>query len=190
MADDRSAADTLLHPVRLRIVQALVGRQLTTRQLQDELRDVAQASLYRHVARLVDAGLLHVTDERLVRGGIERTYAVIESAVELGPAAFASATPEDHLRYFASFVGAPLTSFERYLRSVGPDRRPDRLRYEQIPLWLTDDELIEATARWTEILEPLRGHQPDGVRRRTLVSLTQFPEVATDLADGRGSAAT
>jgi DNA-binding transcriptional ArsR family regulator len=190
MADDRLAADTLLHPVRLRIVQALVGRQLTTRQLQDELSDVAQASLYRHVARLVDAGLLHVTDERLVRGGIERTYAVIESAVELGPAAFASATPEDHLRYFATFVGALLTSFERYLWSVGPDRRPDRLLYEQIPLWLTDDELIEATARWTEILEPLRAHQPDGVRRRTLVSLTLFPEVATDLADGRGSAAT
>lgn len=180
MADDRSVADTLLHPVRLRIVQALVGRQLTTQQLKDELSDVPQASLYRHVARLVDAGLLHVTDERLVRGGIERTYAVIESAVELGPAAFASATPQDHLRYFATFVGALLTSFERYLRSVGPERGLESVLYEQIPLWLTADELVEASARWTEILEPLRANQPHHGRHRTLLSLTLFPDATAN----------
>jgi DNA-binding transcriptional ArsR family regulator len=190
MPDDRSVADTLLHPVRLRIVQALVGRELTTQQLKDELTDVAQASLYRHVARLVDAGLLRVTDERLVRGGIERTYAVVESAVELGPAAFASASPEDHLRYFATFLGSLLTSFERYLRSVGPDRGLDNVLYEQIPFWLTDDELVEAAARWTEILEPLRANQPDGRRRRTLLSLTLFPDVAADADDSRGSPVT
>ena len=185
MAEGRSVADTLLHPVRLRIVQALLGRQLTTQQLKGALSDVAQASLYRHVARLVDAGLLRVTDERLVRGGIERTYAVVESAVELGPAAFASATPDDHLRYFATFVGALLASFERYLRSVGPGRGLESVLYEQIPLWLTDDELVEAAARWTEILEPLRANQPHGGRRRTLLSLTLFPDVA--LADTRRS---
>jgi len=183
MADDRSVADTLLHPVRLRVVQALVGRQLTTQQLKDELSDVAQASLYRHVARLVDAGLLYVTDERLVRGGVERTYAVVESAVELGPDAFASATPDDHLRYFATFVGALLTGFERYLRSVGPDPGLDGVAYEQIPLWLTDDELVEASARWTEILESLRANQSNGGRRRMLLSLTLFPDVANTPAD-------
>jgi DNA-binding transcriptional ArsR family regulator len=182
VADDRSVADTLLHPVRLRIVQALVGRELTTQQLKDELSDVAQASLYRHVARLVDAGLLHVTDERVARGGIERTYTVVESAVELGPAAFASATSQDHLRYFATFLGALLTGFERYLRSVGTDHGPERVLYEQIPLWLTDDELVEATARWTELLEPLRANQPDSRRRRTLLSLTLFPDVEVERA--------
>ena len=144
---DRRVADTLLHPVRLRVVQALVGRRLTTQQLKDVLSDVPQASLYRHVARLVDAGILHVTDERAVRGGIERTYAVVESAVELGPGAFASATTDDHVRYFATFVGSLITGFERYLRAVGSEHgsnhTPDRVLYEQIPLWLTDDELTD-----------------------------------------------
>ncbi|HWM21890.1 MAG TPA: helix-turn-helix domain-containing protein [Ilumatobacteraceae bacterium] len=178
MADERHVADTLLHPVRLRIVQALVGRQLTTQQLKDVLSDVPQASLYRHVARLVDAGLVHVTDERVVRGGVERTYAVVESAVELGPDDVASATAEDHLRYFATFVGSLITGFERYLRSIETGRGPDGVLYEQIPLWLSDDELAEAATRWTELLEPLRAHEPGGERRRRLLSLTLFPDAS------------
>ncbi len=181
---DSDLADTLLHPVRLRIVQVLVGRQLTTQQLKEELSDVPQASLYRHVARLLDVGLLHVTEERAVRGGIERTYAVIESNVELGPAAFESATADDHLRYFATFVGSLVSGFERYLRSVESDRGPERVLYEQIPLWLTDDELADAAARWTELLEPLRANQPSDERRRTLLSLTLFPDASAGPSAG------
>ena len=146
------------------------------------LSDVPQASLYRHVSRLVDAGILRVTDERAVRGGIERTYAVVESAVELGPAAFASATTDDHVRYFATFLGSLLAGFERHPRAAGcehsSERGLDRMLYEQIPLWLTDDELTEAAARWTELIAPLRANQPDGERRRMLLSLTLFPDAS------------
>ena len=45
-------------PAGLRIVQAFLGdRALTTSALAAELADVPAASLYRHVARLVDAGV-------------------------------------------------------------------------------------------------------------------------------------
>ena len=181
MADGPSVAETLLHPVRLRIAQALVGRELTTQQLKDELSDVPQASLYRHVSRLVDAGLVRVTDERPVRGGIERSYAVIESAVALGPAAFASATHDDHLRYFPTLVGSLLPALERYLRSGEPGLGHDTVRYQQLPLWLTDDELRDLSTRLTDLLEPLRANQPDGERRRTLLSMTLIPDANATL---------
>jgi hypothetical protein len=43
----------------LRILQAFLGdRALTTTELRTELPDVPAASLYRHVARLVDGGVL------------------------------------------------------------------------------------------------------------------------------------
>jgi hypothetical protein len=68
-------ADVLLHPVRLRLIQAFLGdRALTTADLRDELPDVPPASLYRHIARLVDAAVLSVVSERRVRGALERTY--------------------------------------------------------------------------------------------------------------------
>jgi Helix-turn-helix domain len=68
-----TSADLLLHPVRLRIVQAFLGdRALTTTALREELADIPPTSLYRHVARLVAAGVLMVVAERRVRGAVER----------------------------------------------------------------------------------------------------------------------
>ena len=56
-----ASADLLLHPVRLRIVQAFLGdRALTTAELGTELPDVPPASLYRHVGVLVEGGVLAV----------------------------------------------------------------------------------------------------------------------------------
>nr|WP_221375006.1 helix-turn-helix domain-containing protein [Actinoplanes polyasparticus] len=123
--DGAGIAETVLHPIRLRIVHALIGRELTARRLSAELSDVPQASLYRHVARLVDAGVLRVTREEQVRGGTQRTYATVESAVTLGPEAFDAATPADHQRYFAAFAGALVAGFDRYLRSTGASPAPN-----------------------------------------------------------------
>ena len=79
-----ASADLLLHPVRLRIVEAfLVDRALTTSQLRAELPEVPAGSLYRHVARLVAGGVLSVVSERRVRGALERTYVLRTSAARL-----------------------------------------------------------------------------------------------------------
>ena len=67
-----ATADLLLHPVRLRIVQAFLGdRALTTSDLAAELADVPAASLYRLVARLVDDGALSERDRDEIRRLLE-----------------------------------------------------------------------------------------------------------------------
>jgi DNA-binding transcriptional ArsR family regulator len=172
-------ADAIIHPVRLRIVQALDGRELTTRQLQASLGDVPQASLYRHVALLVEHGLVRVTGERAVRGGTERTYTAVASAVRLGPEAFADAGPDDHRRWFATFVGSLLAAFERLVDTGGLDRRSP-LRYEQNALWLTDAEALALATTLSEAIEPLRRHEPGHGRRRLLLSTTLFADVDQD----------
>src|SRR6185436_8294397 len=69
------AVDLLLHPARLRVLQAFLGdRTLTVADLRAELPDVPAASLYRHVGVLADAGVLTVVGERKVRGAAERSY--------------------------------------------------------------------------------------------------------------------
>ena len=90
-----ASADLLLHPVRLRIVKAFLGdRALTTRQLAAELPDVPAASVYRHVGRLAEAGVLHVVSERRVRGITERTYMLRLYAAQIQPGEIAAIEPE------------------------------------------------------------------------------------------------
>ena len=60
----------------MRVVLALGSGDLTTKQIHALLPDVPQASLYRAVSRLVDAGILDIVDSRRRGGAYERIYRV------------------------------------------------------------------------------------------------------------------
>ncbi len=60
-----SKAEVILHPTRLRLIQAFgAGRRLTAQQLAALVPDIPHASLYRHLHLLTHAGILAVVAER------------------------------------------------------------------------------------------------------------------------------
>jgi hypothetical protein len=73
----QTKSDLLLHPVRMRLVTELAGRQMTPGQLAAALPDVPQATLYRQINRLLEGGVFEVVAEQVVNGATERTYAVV-----------------------------------------------------------------------------------------------------------------
>lgn len=165
MRINEPVAEAVLHPVRLRIVHALMDRELTARQLHSELSDIPQASLYRHVGRLVDAGVVRVTREEQVRGGTRRTYTAAEP--KLGPQDFAAASSEDHQRYFAAFAGALLAGFERYLEQPSAEPTRDGVAYRQVPIWVTPAEARRLAAAVDELVQPLRERRGSRRQRAT-----------------------
>lgn len=168
--------DLLLHPIRLRIVQALVGTPMTPLQLKDRLGDVPQATLYRHIKQLADGGLLEIVDERPARGGVERTYGVSADSVALGDAELQSATTDDHFRYFATFVGTLLSDFATYLDSGEPALARDRVGYRQVPLWLTDEEFDALVACMATAVEQHVDNVEAPGRRRRLLTTIVMPD--------------
>ena len=173
-------AELLLHPVRLRIVQAIVGRRMTATEVKRVLGDVAQATLYRHLKQLHDGGLLEIVDERQVRGGLERTYRVVTEAVSLGADDLVDADAGDHFRYFATFVGALLTDYASYLEAGPIDLAADRVGFRQLPLWMTDEEVDELVDELSTALQRRMENPPGGGRRRRLFSSIVMPDDRLD----------
>lgn len=174
-----TSADLLLHPVRLRIVLALASeRRMTTAAMAERLPDVAHATLYRHVAVLAEAGVLEVVDERQVRGGVERTYAVVTEAAQVGPEDAAAASPEELLRGFAVFAGSLVDAFARY--ATDPRAKPgkDLVSYRQAALWVDEDERARLVAGLRSLLDPLLENGPGEGRERVLMSTILIPEPA------------
>jgi DNA-binding transcriptional ArsR family regulator len=168
-----TSAELLLHPVRLRIIEAFLGdRKLTTADLRAELPDVPPASLYRHLARLIDAGVLDVVSERKVRGTIERTY-VKPSRLNVSRNDLARLSHEELRRMFLSYVATLLTDIDRYLDRDDADLHPGGATLRIAALWLTDEELRELAAGFGKLLEPYlhRPATPDRTRRilRTII---------------------
>lgn len=169
-------ADLLLHPVRMRVVQALLGgRELTTAALREELPDVPPATLYRQIATLLEGGALEVVDERKVRGTFERTYRVKQENLVMGAEEAATLTPEQHNEAFVAFMTGRLSDFERYLSAGEPDLLRDRVGYRVAAMYLTDEETDEFLAGFAELVRPLLENEPGPGRRRRMFSTILMP---------------
>ena len=174
-------ADLLLHPIRLRIIQAFLGdRALTTSQLAAELPDVPPGSLYRHVGLLVSAGVLGIAAEHRVRGAVERTYILRVAAAQ----ADAAMTTEEHRRAFMAFVAGLLGDFDRYLALGEPDPARDGVGYRMGALWLSDAELAEFLHDLAPVVQPRMANAPGPGRRRRIVAGVLMP--TTPAEKGRG----
>lgn len=171
-----ASADLLLHPVRLRIVEAFLGdRALTTSELRDELPEVPAASLYRHVARLVAGGVLQVVAERRIRGAVERTYVLRTAAARVGPAEAARMTRDEHRQAFLAFVAGLIGDFDRYLAREAIDLVRDGVSYNLAALWLDDAELVQLAREIYAVLEPRIVNQPQPGRTRRLLATVLLP---------------
>ncbi|WP_432995860.1 helix-turn-helix domain-containing protein [Dactylosporangium sp. CA-233914] len=164
-----------LHPVRIRILRAVAGARLTTHDLVTRLPDIPHATLYRHLATLVKSGLIEVVEERKVRGAVERVYALPADGAPLDAAALASATLDDHARYFTAFVSSLLSEFSRYLSRERIDFTADGVGYHQLVLHLTDAELAALAADLNQVIGPLLNNQPGDGRVPRLLATILMP---------------
>lgn len=163
-------ADVVLHPVRLRIIQQFGGRQLTTAELRDALQDVTQATLYRHVATLVDANILTVVRERRVRGAIERTLALGERMAHVDRSELRAMDDAQLRSAFLAFLGEVGAGFDRFLAHPDSALR-DFLGFGQSPLYVADGDLATIQSGLTDLLAPYRSADRDGVRRVDLATI-------------------
>ncbi len=172
----RATADILLHPIRLRIVLAFGSEQLTTAELATRLPDIPHATLYRQVATLADGGLLEIVTERRVRGGVERTYALVTDAASLRAADVASLSHDELLEGFVVFAGSMIEAFGRYLDHPSADPATDPVSYRQAALWLDDDERRQLIERLREAVGPYLANEPRRGRQRLLLDTVLIPD--------------
>ena len=171
-----TAIELLLHPARMRIVNALSGElTLTTAQLCARLRDLSQATVYRHVALLAAGGILEVAKEEPVRGTVERWYRLRRDRAVIGAEAAESMTVEDHRRGFTATMAALLAEFNAYLERGQVDPYADSVSYRHLTLWLSEEELARLIGTVRAELLSLRNNRPSASRVPYLVSTILFP---------------
>ena len=180
----------VLHPVRLRILQAMAGRELTTAQLRERLPDVTPATLYRHVATLLDADVLTVVSERKIRGAVERTMAIGPRDAHVGIDEAEHLDPDRARQAFAAFIGAITGQVDDHLASAVPDLW-SRFGFGATVLHIDDadrDALQnEIGALIARHLEPVDGKDPVTFATVLVPNLPAAPNDDPASADGPSS---
>ena len=173
----RPRVEGLLHPVRFRIVQALVKRTLTAQQLATLIPEVSQVTIYRHLQILVEADIVQVVAEQRVRGAVERSYGISNpQSTNLSKTDVQTLDRDDLRKIFNGLIGGLLADFERYLDQPNIDLVSDGATYIQEIVYLSDEEMQEFLAQWRAQLEALNRNVPAPGRRRRSLSYVFLPD--------------
>lgn len=176
--------ELLLHPLRLRIVTTISNNQMTAQQLAQALPDVAQATLYRHIGTLHSGGVLQIIEERAVRGTVEKVYALANPQdLFLTAEDLATATKDDHARYFSVFLMSIMGDFMRYLNDADehPNFAQDGIGYHTLALYMADEDMQAFGVELQTLLQKYAMPQPDKDHR--LFSFVVMPAAKATTPD-------
>lgn len=175
---NKAKEDLLLHPVRMRIMQAVGLRQVTAQQLAREMPDIPQASLYRNINTLATAGILTVVQERRVHNTLEKTYALAHGGTFLTPEDLKNGRPEEYIRIFTRYLGQLLGYYTRYIQRGAVDFVRDTVGFEMLPVHLSEAEAKELAEGLGALLLPYLKNEPSPERRRHILGLMFLPDAA------------
>ncbi|MEV8032875.1 helix-turn-helix domain-containing protein [Streptomyces sp. NPDC086182] len=185
------AFELLAHPVRLRVVHAMRGgRELTTADLCDRIRDVSKATVYRHVDLLAAGGVLEVALERRVRGAVERRYRLRRDRAGINTDTANSLSLDDHRSAFAAALAVLTAEFTAYLDRDTADPVADLVGYRQHAVWLSPGELHGMIDGLREAIAPHLANEPSPDRTQYLISPILFPVEAPPTETGTDNTAT
>ncbi len=163
--------DLILHPVRMKVLHTLSsGRRRTVQQIAEKLPEVPQATLYRHLKKLLDGKIIEVVEENQVRGTIEKVYALPKNNEVLSREEVLKAGPDEHLDYFIKFMANVLMDFEAYIRQPNYDFQKDMVSFRTASLYASDEEYSEFISKYVELITPLLQNEETADRKKRIVT--------------------
>jgi DNA-binding transcriptional ArsR family regulator len=158
------AIRALGHPVAYRVLAAIgmYGPQ-TTSSLGDQLADVPASSLYRHLARLREVGVLRVASERQTRGAVERTYALASTGSAAFGASDVAAVPVPELRKaLRNFIATMAADLVAFVESRAFARNRLRVSAALRICTLTDEEYLKTARALNAVIVRAKARSPGG----------------------------
>ena len=145
----------LANPAKLALLlQVLSEGETTAKALAEKNRGIPQATLYRHLKKLVSDGILKVVEERQVRNVTEKIYAM---AIDFNADLYKAIKENGGEAYFAMFqqfaIGL-LKEFGAYCSRDDIDILSDGSGFRIAPIHATLDELVELSVDINKLIEP------------------------------------
>ncbi|WBW96701.1 helix-turn-helix domain-containing protein [Oceanirhabdus sp. W0125-5] len=175
---DSQLLNCILHPIRMRIVQSLMkNRSMTVQQIAKELPDVPQATLYRHLNKLLKVSAITVIKENRVRGAVEKVYAIDPNPYKTVKKDFDLEEKNQCLNLFYNFLMILLGDFERYIHTENPDLEKDGVTFKSVAMYLSDEEYNEFMGDLIKAFDKVRDNGTSPERKLRKITTITMPTI-------------
>ena len=173
--------DCITNPVKCKLLLEIYSKGKTTaKHLADIYNDIPQATLYRHIKKMLSDGILQVVEETQVRGTVEKTYALaydinsnMENMVEEN-------SGELYMQYFMRYIFGFVKQFQEYCHSPNINIKKDMTGFSLSPLYLSDDELTSLVTSISQIIDTVKNNEPNSERKLRTIGVIVSPAENTD----------
>lgn len=169
------------HPARMRIFQALNSVELSINQLGEYLPDIPKPSLYRHIHKMLEAGVIQVAGVRHVNGIEERFFTACEGRIDPeevykpgGMENFAH-----HVQLYGSSVAQDLAQYT--LLQGKPDL--DNIIARDHVFYASEQEFLQVRQTIYELLSSLERNPPAEGRIKRRIFVMGHPLLAALAAE-------
>lgn len=172
---NKNLMDCLQNPIKCKILLSVRAEgQTTAKQLAEANKTIPQATLYRHLGKMTNDGILKVVQENRIRGVVEKVYALAEE-LAVKPTVLAQLSGEAYMSLFTEYVMNIMGEFSAYTSGEGIDIANDGSGFSVIPIYATKEELQEIGSKIVAALTPFMQNEPSPERRYHTVSLIVTP---------------
>lgn len=172
---NRHIVDCLSDPYRCQLfVEILRGNCSKASELHTRFPNIPRATMYRHLKRLTEDGLIEVVDEVKKRGTVERTYAPVRKIFADMESALQSNPSEMYFTMFMQFVLSFIQQFREYCDDPNADLARE-CGFSMGPVLATNEEINGALREIADIIRRLGENKPAEGRKFHTVGLILSP---------------
>ena len=163
-------AELVMNSVRQRILQyILLNKSATVNDLSAALSDVPKPSIYRHVRILFENGVIVVSNEKKIRGTIEKTYSLAEPN--------SAGSEEDVSSVIQNYLLKLMMTFSAYFKSENPQPEKDMLCVGGVTLMLTDEQMMNFLQDYSKLISKAMEIKPNENSKPRSMTLISAPKI-------------
>lgn len=167
-----------LHPIRMQIITALSGDNLSAKDLAKALPDIPQTTLYRHINLLIEGGILEVVEEIPQRGTVERILG-FKTPPTLTPEDLRGLSKEQYQQAFSVIMSTLMNDAMSYIQNVPEGEEIDLLaagfNFNKVQLNLSDKEYLEMNQKMLDLMMEATKNKPSDERKKRIFSFLFIP---------------
>ena len=168
--------DCITNPVKCRLLLEIHSQgRATAKRLADIYHDIPQATLYRHLKKMLSDGILQVVEETQIRGTVEKTYALAFDISSNMETMLEKNSGELYMQYFMQYIFGFAKQFQEYCQSPHINIKKDMTGFSLSPLYLSDEELTSLITDISQMINKVKNNEPKPGRRLRTIGVIVSP---------------
>lgn len=168
--------DCITNTVKCKLLLEIYSRgKVTAKHLADIYSDIPQATLYRHLKKMLSDGILQVVEETQVRGTVEKTYSLADNINSDMETMIEENSGELYMQYFMQYIIGFAKQFQEYCQSPNINIKKDMTGFSLSPLYLSDNELTSLVTSISQIINAVKNNKPKPDRKLRTIGVIVSP---------------